>query len=279
MAVDTYTKFLAEPEPKDREQSLEAYFKARLQSLDRAIAGYIAIQLQDLSGVVDLTPTQAKHRHIVVYGVPAGPVTLRIPHAAGANTDILFVNTCTGAFSLVTVKSTGANSVNPAGVQLAPGETRYVRQDGDGVYPGRTTVAVRLTNSTAIAFGSGVASAVTYDQERRDDGGLHSTSANTDAIVVPREGWGLVAFNVEISSNPTGFRTASIRRNGNGPTDIIWAAQVAAVSGTDTIIQLACLYYFYTGDVLRSYVYQNSGGPLSVQKSGQYSPEFAFYLL
>ena len=58
-----------------------------------------------------------------------------------------------------------------------------------------------------------------------------------------------------------------------------WAAQVSAVSGTDTIIQPACLYYFFTGDALRSYVYQNSGVALNVQKSGQYSPEFAFYLL
>lgn len=131
---DTYTTFLQEPEPKDREQLLEAYVKQRLQSLDRAIGGYTSVSLAGLTGNVDLTPTQAKYRVIKLTGAPSGAVTLRIPATTGANADIIIVNACTGSTSTVTVKSTGANAGNSAGVALVTGEARHVRHDGESAY-------------------------------------------------------------------------------------------------------------------------------------------------
>lgn len=132
---DTYTAFLQEPEPKDREQSVESYLKARLQSLDKAVAGYTSVSLQGLTGNVDLTPTQAKHRVIKLTGAPSGAVTVRIPAATGANADIGFVNACTGGSSTVTIKSTGANAGNAAGVSLPTGQRRRVAHDGESAYP------------------------------------------------------------------------------------------------------------------------------------------------
>jgi len=128
------TTFLQEPEPLDREQSIELYVKARLQSLDRAVGGYTSVSLQGLTGTVDLTPTQAKHRRIKLTGAPSGAVTLRIPHATGAVADPTFVNACTGSNSTVTVKSTGANVGNSSGVPLVAGETRHVSHDGESAY-------------------------------------------------------------------------------------------------------------------------------------------------
>jgi hypothetical protein len=252
------TQFLQEPEPLDREQSIEAYIKLRLQSLDRAIGGYTSVSLQGLTGNVDLTPTQAKHRVIVLTGAPSGAVTLRIPHATGANADIIFVNACTGSNSTVTVKSTGAN----AGVPVATGDTRHVRHDGESAYPTRVTFACRVYNSAAIAIGNATATALTFNSERRDDGSLHSTGSNTDQIIVPRDGWGIVWANVEFDSNATGFRTVSMRKNGS--STIIGAEQAGAVSGSGTIIGATCLDYFTKGDVLRCYVYQSSGVTLNV---------------
>lgn len=129
------TTFLQEPEPEDREQFLELYFKDRLQSLDRVTAGYTDVSLTGLTGNVDLSPTQAKHRRIRLTGAPAGAVTLRIPHATGANCDIILVNACSGSFSTVTVKSTGANAGNASGVSLTTARTRIVAHDGESVYP------------------------------------------------------------------------------------------------------------------------------------------------
>lgn len=150
---DTYTTFLQEPEPKDREQSIEAYVKARLQSLDRAVAGYTSVSLQGLSGNVDLTPTQAKHRRVKLTGTPSGAVTVRVPYATGANADIIFTNACTGSNSTVTLKNMGANAGNSVGVSLATGKTRHVYQDGESVYPaaGEQTTSPAL-GSSLVAF-------------------------------------------------------------------------------------------------------------------------------
>lgn len=128
------TTFLQEPEPLDREQSIELYVKSRLQSLDRAVGGYTSVSLQGLTGTVDLSPAQAKHRVVKLTGAPAGAVTLRIPNTTGANADIIFANACTGVNSTVTVKSRGANAGNAAGVGVTFGETRTVRHDGESVY-------------------------------------------------------------------------------------------------------------------------------------------------
>lgn len=142
------TQFLQEPEPLDREQNLELYLKLRQQSFDRAVAGYTSVSLTGLSGNVDLTPTQAKHRTIRLTGTPTGAVTVRIPATAGANADIVFSNVCTGSFAGVTLKSTGANSGNPSGVTLSTGFTRTVQHDGESAYP--------VTNETARTASSGL---------------------------------------------------------------------------------------------------------------------------
>jgi hypothetical protein len=148
---DTYTTFLQEPEPKDREQSVESYIKARLQSLDKAIGGYTSVSLQGLSGNVDLTPTQAKHRVIKLTGAPSGAVTVRIPATTGANADIHFVNTCTGGSSTITVKSTGANAGNASGVSLPTGRSRQIRHDGESAY----AAGVQITTATGVSTEEG----------------------------------------------------------------------------------------------------------------------------
>jgi hypothetical protein len=149
------TQFLVEPEPLDREQSLEAYIKQRLQSLDRAVGGYTSVSLTGLSGNVDLSPAQAKHRTIRLTGTPAAAVTVRIPAALGSNADIVFSNVCAGSSAGVTIKSTGANTGNPSGVSLATGFTRTAQHDGESAYP-VTNEAARTTsgglNSGLAAF-------------------------------------------------------------------------------------------------------------------------------
>jgi hypothetical protein len=139
---DTYTTFLQEPEPKDREQSIESFIKGLLQRLDRAVAGYTSVSLAGLTGNVDLTPTQAKHRVIKLTGVPSGAVTVRIPATTGANADIHLVNACTGSNSTVTVKSTGANTGHSSGVSLVTGYGRMVRHDGESAYAAGAAISV-----------------------------------------------------------------------------------------------------------------------------------------
>lgn len=137
-----------------------------------------------------------------------------------------------------------------------------------------TTYAANVTNSAAISIANATATVLTFDTERRDDGGLHSLGSNTDRLTAPVDGWYALTANVEFASNATGFRTISFRKNGSAPGDIIWAAQANAVSGTETILQLSREAYLNAGDFIRVYAYQNSGAPLNATKAGQYSPEF-----
>lgn len=280
---DTYTTFLQEPEPKDREQSIEAYVKARLQSLDRAVAGYTSVSLQGLSGNVDLTPTQAKHRRIKLTGAPSGAVTVRVPYATGSNADIIFTNACTGSNSAATLKSMGANTGNSAGVSLASGEARYVYHDGESVYAAAPAVysaspggviAARVYNSADIAIGNASATALTFNSERRDDGGLHDTGTNTDRLTAPVAGWYNITGHAQFASNATGFRSASIRRNAGGT--IIVAATLPAVNGDVTALNPTCLYYLAAGDYVRLFVFQTSGAALNIVATpGEFGCEFS----
>ncbi len=171
------TQFLQEPEPLDREQSVENYLKLRLQSLDRAIAGYTSVSLQGLTGNVDLSPLQAKYPVVKLTGVPSGAVSLRIPYATGANADIIFVNTCTGSNSTVTLKSMSANAGNSFGVSLATGKTRHVRHDGESVYPvaPEQTTSPALTSSLVAFWKLDEAAGVRLDSV----GTNHLTDVNT----------------------------------------------------------------------------------------------------
>jgi hypothetical protein len=284
MSIDTYTTFLQEPEPKDREQSIESYLKSRLQSLDRAVAGYTSVSLQSLTGNVDLTPTQAKHRVVKLTGAPSGAVTVRIPYATGANADVIFVNTCTGANSTVTLKSTGANAGNGAGVAAAADATRHVRHDGESVYAVRVPFAARVYNAADISVANGVATALTFNSERRDDGSLHSTSSNTDRLTAPAAGWYLVYGRVEFAASSAGIRALSFRV---GATPDIYDVeqQSASAAPDNTLIGASCLVYLAAGDYVKLFVYQTSGGALNVKYNGgvsassKYSPEFAMVLL
>lgn len=157
------TQFLKLPKALDREALLENFVNERLGELDAAAAGYTDVSLAGLSGNVDLTPTQARHRRIRLTGNPSAAVTLRIPHATGANCDIIFANACGGSFSTVTVKSTGANAGNPAGVSLTTGRSRIVAHNGESAYAAEDAV-FQGTFTPTIAF-NGAAVGVTYSTQ------------------------------------------------------------------------------------------------------------------
>lgn len=287
MPTDTYTTFLQEPEPKDREQSIEAYVKTRLQSLDRAVAGYTSVSLQGLTGNVDLTPTQAKHRVIQLTGVPAGAVTLRTPYATGANADVIFVNKCTGSFSAVTVKSMGANAGNAAGVPLPGGGWQQAcRHDGESAYPtglmtdlaGRVP-QVRAYHSIDQSLTSGIDAALSFNGERYDYGGFHSTVSSTSRLTVPPGFAGLyrISGTLRFASNAAGYRYAVILLNG-GLTGLAVDAR-NPISGFVTALTLSTTYRLADNDYLELIANQTAGVGLNVVAIGNSSPEFMMEMI
>jgi hypothetical protein len=59
----------------------------------------------------------------------------------------------------------------------------------------------------------------------------------------------------------------------NGATVVNYRAQ-AAVSGFRSSMEISTLYQLAIGDYVEVFVYQNSGGALSVNSLANYSPEF-----
>jgi hypothetical protein len=224
------TTFLQEPEPLDREQSIEAYLKLRLQSIDRAVAGYVSVSLQGLTGTVDLTPLQAKYRVVKLTGAPAGAVTLRIPHATGANADIIFVNTCTGSNSTVTLKSTGANAGNAAGVTLFSGDTRHVRHDGESVYaaaPATATASGASNPSGESVLGADFTLSAANGTYQDTGLSLSLPSAGTYRIYIHVRG------SVAFSAGSLGFITAKLFNSTDG-TDVANSETLVVVHDSTT---------------------------------------------
>lgn len=150
--------------PADREPNLETLIQERLGDIDRGLGDFVDVSLASATGNFPLTATQAQYPVVRLTGNPSGAVTIQIPHSTGALAEITFVNACGGSFSTVTIKSTGANSDNAAGVVLQTGDTRKVRHNANSVFPVtnavRTSGAWPYTSTPTPTAGSGAFTAV-----------------------------------------------------------------------------------------------------------------------
>lgn len=126
----------------------------------------------------------------------------------------------------------------------------------------------RVTNSGAISLTNNTVTALTFDTETWDVGGMHSTSSNTSRITIPTGGAGLYLFAgcVQFASNATGFRELKITLNGGGSTAIS-ATRVNAINGSTTRMECTALYKAQAGDYFELTAYQNSGGALNLDSS------------
>ena len=136
--------------------------------------------------------------------------------------------------------------------------------------------ACRVYNSAAQSIPNTTLTAITFDSERFDVGGCHSTSSNTSRITVPTNHGGkwVIGGSVEFASNVTGYRQCEIRLNG---TTIIASQMAGAINGTVTRLSVAAEYALAAGDYVELMVAQTSGGALNVQSTGNLSPEFWAY--
>ena len=229
-------------------------------------------------GTTDYTAIQTRARIVRMQGAATAGKVVRFPTAENPRLFVFSNETAVDIVVRTTAEGAGGVTV-PAGLRRAVVVVGGVTRDLGGERP---VYAARLTNSAAIAVGSASATPLTFNQERRDDGSIHSTASNTERIVIPVSGWGVYYGNVEVQSHATGFRTVSFRYVHAGapaaPDNIIWAEQANTVAGSDTILASCGANYFTAGEEVAMYLYQNSGVALNVNKSGRYSPEFGLYL-
>lgn len=107
--------------------------------------------------------------------------------------------------------------------------------------------------------------AITHNSERWDDGGIHSTSSNTDRISPATVGKYVVGGMILWNTNANGGRLARIHENGAGGT--AWAIstflQGSGIATSDITAVCGMAYANSTGDYFSLVGYQTSGGVLA----------------
>lgn len=134
--------------------------------------------------------------------------------------------------------------------------------------------ACRVYNSSNFSHNSsGNWLPITFNSERADIYGLHSTSSNTDRITLDRAGWWLVVGHILWSGAGGSTRNGRIRVNA--------ATVIGEHAGSTSIISypVSAIYKFAANDYVTLEGYQDSGGTITISASGNYSPEFSAVFL
>lgn len=176
--------------------------------------------------------------------------------------------------------ASGGNSFNdgegdPAAVALtaADGTSSYAARR-DHVHTPRAFIGARVYNSANISIGNNSVTALTFNSERYDSDAYHDTGSNTGRLTVPsgKSGKHRIAATVIFAANATGVRAVHLRVNGT--TFIAQQASLSLGGSIEAALTVMTDYDLSATDYVEVTVYQNSGGNLNVQASGNQSPEF-----
>lgn len=127
---------------------------------------------------------------------------------------------------------------------------------------------------SAQSIANATLTAVTFDSERFDTDGFHSTSSNTSRFTVPAGMGGkyLLGGVVEFAANATGARSIALRLNGS--TYIAFETiQAATAGGQETRLSVETVYDLLAGEYVEVYVSQVSGGSLTIGNTSAYGAE------
>jgi hypothetical protein len=114
---------------------------------------------------------------------------------------------------------------------------------------------------------------VAFDSEINDNDSIHDTVTNNSRLTCRTAGVYLVRGHAIFSSNGVGTRAVSLFRNGN-TNDRVGEIVLppASTSSFSTAIEVETLIELAAGDYLEMYVYQDSGGALTLQGGQALSP-------
>ena len=133
------------------------------------------------------------------------------------------------------------------------------------------TSRVRVYNNANISIPNATWTTLTFNSERWDTNGMHSTASNTDRLTCIVPGLYPIVGQVAFDGNATGLRMLRILLNGS--------TQIAAYSqrfnsAWTCFLDISTQYQFSVAQYVILQVYQNSGGALNILYSAETSPEF-----
>jgi hypothetical protein len=119
---------------------------------------------------------------------------------------------------------------------------------------------------TACEYGSSAIPSSTVEKnlawfDLQQTGGFTATTDCTNGfgLVVPRAGVYTVSLNFMWTANPTGYRSAGVKVVRSNTADYLGETRVPATDGTETAQNVSTTARFAVGDVIQTYVIQNSG--------------------
>lgn len=146
---------------------------------------------------------------------------------------------------------------------------------GDGASGGSKPMC-RVYNTSNFALSTTSLTLVTFNAERFDVGGMHSTASNTGRITVPTGGDGVYAIGAHVLFQNTdidGYRRLQILLNGT--TTIALHDASGSVGGSG--MSVATAYKLSAGDWVGLYAFQDSGSTINLEAGAAYSLEFWAY--
>ncbi|MGE3272687.1 MAG: hypothetical protein AB7P40_28365 [Chloroflexota bacterium] len=169
---------------------------------------------------------------------------------------------------------TNADIAAAAGIavsKLAAGTAGYTLRSIGGVPTWAAPPSALVYNSGAIAVADSTFVPLTFDSERYDTDGIHSTASNTDRLTCVTAGKYSGFAAAQFASNATGYRTMAVYHSGlNGYIASAWQP---AVNGNVTALMCPFQCALTAGQYLRVDMFQYSGGgSLNVVQQDYYSP-------
>jgi hypothetical protein len=171
-----------------------------------------------------------------------------------------YVNAASGCILHLRINNTNQVWVDTSGLRVK-GSINESTELGAVVY-----------NNAAIVTANNTWTVLTFNSERSDTDGIHSTASNTDRLTCVHAGMYYIYAIVEFDSNATGNRGVQVLLNG---ATSIAAMNIAAIAGGwTTVVALSRVYPLSAGNYVTVRAIQSSGGNLNVLCTGNQSPEF-----
>lgn len=126
---------------------------------------------------------------------------------------------------------------------------------------------LRQTSVQALANNTSVTMLFQVEDVDSDPAGTGGHSGSSDRWTCVYPGWYLLSGGIGFASNATGFRLASLKKNGG----VIPGGDVLLPAASGNITRLPArteLAYFSVGDYAQLAGYQNSGGSLNTSAGG-----------